>query len=259
MENIETTFIANPRIQAFINDQVNTLPRYWRGLAEASLILTLGLLALLLGFVPLLKYENEQALLKENGINAFAEVTAKQYKTPLGRGNEYYIEYAFRVREKEYKRKVGVSRETYNTLRVNDELQIIYVASNPQISDILGANRKPQSTMWKIVGVLSWGILSIPPTCLGLYYLIESANDYHNIRILEASSQLVRGRITKIRGKEFKQDYIIYLSYEFLSPTTGNVLKGAGEFKRNDLRDNLPEVNTGIHILYANDRNFLPV
>lgn len=236
-------------LQKELAQQIKMKPREKIGMfIFAGSFLIAGVILVIVAFYYLFLYVK---------INHFGAKTYGQYINSriLGDGDdtEYRITYTFEVNGKKYTKESQVSRELYTKYKnlsypQDEPLTIYYDPKNPNRSFL-----KPPSLFFVFlffVFAIIWNLF-----CNGIIYLL--VKDRNKLKTLSKHGRIIDGKLINCSGYTDEGDFYIKGEYNFISPSTRDMIQGKFHSLREDLRNQkLPGIGTKVKVIYLNDKTF---
>jgi hypothetical protein len=208
------------------------------------LLCVVGLVMLGVGLFAYRDY----ATLRDDGL--IAEGALINRDIYRGKSITYSLVYQFEVREGRhmgsYRGEQKVGKGKYNSVEVGDVVSILYDPNDPTLSRMADLNTSP------IALIVIGGAIVF----LGLMLGRAGFRNRKENELLAQEGKILYGAIATCSGIRERSSYIINVSYSFISPETGEKIRGRMFKTRNDLRGKpLPEPGTPVAILYRNDEH----
>jgi RsiW-degrading membrane proteinase PrsW (M82 family) len=210
-----------------------------------NLILTLVMI--FMGYVKI----SYNLQIEQNGISTQGWV--KNISTSSG-GDSHWLCYHFYDDKKPYSGCSLVSEEIAKQYPVATEIEILYVDTNPKISQFIHADAQIEAMVVLII------------MCLGgcIFWVFVITMSYKAIsknRRLRNKGVIVKGEIDLIRGHRnfFTHfvDYLIDITVSFRTPETYEIISKKRRYVCNHLQEKpLPSIKTPIYILYVDKKEW---
>lgn len=198
--------------------------------------------------------------LNQRGVAIEGQLTGRDFLRPRHRDIfnrfTYYLDYTFTTPSGVTRSgRVQVREEAYLSYSYGKQVQVLYVPDRSSASRLIEDHTlelQPLAVAGAVNAAIVLAVILIIPSEL---------RRQRNHQRFEREGRVIYGRVVKAALTESeskgKRQAMLYLNYQFTSPTTSKVLPRMQGQRRDDLTEaDLPLVGNRVAVLYVNDRLF---